>query len=190
MRASTTSLPNTPTPNGSYSPSVPISVYRELAAELQAAEGKLESLNAQNQQLVLQNQQLRQEIDKAVKYVLDIQQVVDAAGTVNQMPTDNANFKPEPTRPVSVPRLMHRLSQPLSPVQSAVANPSYLPIKEANSVNTKVFTEQEEERSNRRSQLESASEISGWWLAITILLIMVTAFSAGYFIVKPLLPSR
>lgn len=189
MRASTTSLPNTPTPNGSYSPSVPISVYRELAAELQAAEGKLEALNAQNQQLVLQNQQLRQEIDKAVKYVLDIQQVVDAAGTVNQMPINTANFKPELSRPVSVPRLMHRLSQPLSPAQNAVVNPSYVPTKEAKA-NTKVFTEQHEEGSNRRSQLESTSEISGWWLAITILLIMVTAFSAGYFIVKPLLPSR
>lgn len=190
MRASTTSLPNTSTPNGSYSPSVPISVYRELAAELQAAEGKLESLNAQNQQLVLQNQQLRQEIDKAVKYVLDIQQVVDTAGMVNQIPTNTVNFKPELSRPVSVPRLMHRLSQPLSPVQNTVIHPSYLPTDEANPENTKVFTEQKEERSSQRSQLENASEISGWWLAITILLIVATAFSAGYFIVKPLLPSR
>jgi len=48
-----------------YLLSVPLSVYRELAAELQAAEAMLDSCNAQNQHLAKQNQQLRQEISKS-----------------------------------------------------------------------------------------------------------------------------
>ncbi len=61
MRSTTTSN-KTPNTNYTYSPSVPISVYRELAAELQAAEALLDSLNAQNQHLAKHNQKLRQEI--------------------------------------------------------------------------------------------------------------------------------
>jgi len=38
----------------------------------------------------------------------------------------------------------------------------------------------------RRRFQESASEISGWCLAIAILLILATAFGAGYLIVRPL----
>lgn len=48
------------------SPSVPLSVYRELVKELQATQARAESLQAQNQQLVKSNRQLRQEIETVV----------------------------------------------------------------------------------------------------------------------------
>lgn len=165
MRSSTTSGHNTPTTTHTYSPSVPLSIYRELAAELQAAEAMVDSLNSQNQHLALQNQQLRQEIDKAVQTVLHLQQVVDSS-----------------------PRPMPRASRSPSGVQSAV---DPFPVREAGSVfSEKVFTEEEEGRYRRRSHAESSSEISGWSLAIAILLIVLTAFGAGYLIVRPLLQSR
>ena len=47
---------------GRQTPSVPISVYRELATELKATQAMVESLNQQNQQLSQQNQMLRQEM--------------------------------------------------------------------------------------------------------------------------------
>lgn len=112
----------------------------------------MNSLSAQNQQLAKQNQQLRQEIAKAVQSVLHLQQLVDSAEAVNRKYAEHPT--PEPRRSV------------------------------------KVFTEQEEGRYRRRSQPESASQISGWWLAIAILLIITTAFGAGYLIVRPLLHSR
>ena len=48
-------------------PSVPLSVYRELVKELQATQARAESLEAQNQQLVKSNRQLRQEIEGVVR---------------------------------------------------------------------------------------------------------------------------
>ncbi|WP_287661793.1 hypothetical protein [Microcystis sp. M049S2] len=42
-------------------PSVPLSVYRELVKELQATQARVEFLEAQNQQLVKSNRQLRQD---------------------------------------------------------------------------------------------------------------------------------
>jgi TolA-binding protein len=47
---------------GRQTPSVPISVYRELATELKATQAMVESLTHQNQQLTEQNQMLRQEM--------------------------------------------------------------------------------------------------------------------------------
>jgi hypothetical protein len=138
---SSTNGNNTPNPTYAYSPSVPLSLYRELAAELQAAQVKLDSLNAQNQQLAKQNQQLRQEIETAVQSVLHLQQVV----------------KQEPTNLV---------------------------------YSEKLFTEQEQGRYRRPEPPESPSQISGWGLAIAILLIIATAFGAGFLIVRPLLKSR
>ena len=191
MRSSTTPGHNTPTAIHTYSPSVPLSVYRELAAKLQVAEAKLDSLNAQNQQLAKQNQQLRQEIEKAVQSVFHLQHVVDSVGTVSQKyayhPT--ADLSNDLRRLGSASSQTYQSSRPPSGI--AVKGRSAFQTREAGSASSeKVFTEQEEGQYRRRSQPKSASEISGWWLAIAILLIMLTAFGAGYLIVRPLLQSR
>ncbi len=191
MRSSTTFGHNTPTATQTYSPSVPLSVYRELAAQLQAAEARLDFLNSQNKQLATENQQLRQEIEKAVQSVLHLQQSVDSAPGRSRSYTHrpNKNFRAEPSRPVSGSLPMPRNSRPPTATQSAVEGS--FQTREASSVSSeKLFTEQEEGRYRRRSQPESPSEISGRSLAIAILLIMVTAFGAGYLIVRPLLQSR
>ncbi|WP_315785928.1 hypothetical protein [Fischerella sp. JS2] len=69
--------PSTTTQN--YSPSVPLSVYRDLAAELQAAQARINTLTAQNQQIVQENQLLRQEIAKVVQSVLHLQNLLDVS---------------------------------------------------------------------------------------------------------------
>lgn len=189
MRASTTSGHNTPTATQAYSPSVPLSVYRELAAELQAAETMLDSLNTQNQHLAQQNQQLRQEIDKAVQTVLHLQQV---AVSWSEEPHATCDFRTQPNRTVNAaPRPMPRSSRPLTAVPQPVQDPFPFQIRETGSVfSEKLFTEQEQGRYRSRLQPESASEISGWRLAIAISIIIFTAFGAGYLIVRPLLQSR
>jgi hypothetical protein len=183
MRSSTTSSHNIPTGNHAYSPSVPLSVYRELAAELQAAQAMLDSLNGQNQQLAKQNQQLRQEIEKAVQSVLQLQQVVDPT-VVNR-----AYPRPEPSRPVSVPRSLHRGVQPLKSGRSTVEG-SFLSGEARSGFSENLFTQEEASSYRRRYRPESASEVSGRRLGIAILLIIITAFGAGYLIVRPLLSNR
>ncbi|MFB2771387.1 hypothetical protein ACE1AT_19170 [Pelatocladus sp. BLCC-F211] len=62
-----------------YSPSVPLSVYRDLAAELQAAQAKINALTAQQAQVTQENQLLREEIAKAIQSVLQLQKLLDAS---------------------------------------------------------------------------------------------------------------
>ncbi|KOP28000.1 hypothetical protein AMR41_02160 [Hapalosiphon sp. MRB220] len=62
-----------------YSPSVPLSVYRDLAAELQAAQAKINALTAQQAKVTQENQLLREEIAKAIQSVLKLQKLLDAS---------------------------------------------------------------------------------------------------------------
>ena len=59
-------------------PSVPLSVYRELVKELQATQARVEFLEAQNQQLVKSNRQLRQEIETVVAQGRRLERVVES----------------------------------------------------------------------------------------------------------------
>lgn len=54
----------------------------------------------------------------------------------------------------------------------------------------KLVVEQPEGRYRRRSHPEKSSEVNGWWLTLAIVMIVVTAFGAGYLIMRPLLPKR
>ena len=51
------------TSQSGYQASVPVTVYRELAAELQSAQAKLSFFQLQNEQLTRQNQMLLQEFE-------------------------------------------------------------------------------------------------------------------------------
>ena len=190
MSSSRTSTQNTSTAKYTYSPSVPLSVYRELAAELQAVEATLDSLDAQNQQLARQNQQLRREIEKAVQSVLYLKHVADSAGAVGWHYAHPASVKSKiPSHPATgSTRQVHR-SPPPAGAQSVTVKP-FPTRKTGLGLSGKVSIEQEQGRYRRRSQSEVASQTGGWWLAIAILLIMVTAFSAGYLLVRPLLQNR
>jgi hypothetical protein len=53
-----------------------------------------------------------------------------------------------------------------------------------------LFTEQEEARSRRPAPPEAAKDLSGIWLLVVIGFIVITAFGAGFMVVRPLLPNR
>ena len=185
MRPSSNWGQNTPTntsrhlPQSSgFSAAVPLSVYRELAAELQAKEAMLNSLNTQNQQLAAQNQQLRQEIAIAVQSVLHLSQFADAINTVNSTTSTFPHVAQEPISSQSVPR----------PTYRRVAGKVPLPVKKNSSASGKLLTQQPSQY--RHYPQPESREVKGWWLVLTIVLIMLTAFSAGYLIVRPLVQRR
>lgn len=76
----------TPTPSNFSRPSVPLSLYRELVEDLESAQVQSESLTAQNRDLVKENQQLRQELERAICYVQQMQAAIE-----------NAQPQPKPT---------------------------------------------------------------------------------------------
>ena len=78
MKTSTASN-NYSQPPTNYPPSVPLYVYRELTAELEAIQSKLDVVTNHNQKLAQENQQLRQEITKVIESCLELQRLVDAS---------------------------------------------------------------------------------------------------------------
>ncbi|MCW6048561.1 hypothetical protein QUB60_24445 [Microcoleus sp. A2-C5] len=198
MQNTTLSDNTSPENSNTYSPSVPISLYREVTAELQAAQAMLDSLKTHNQQLVQQNQQLRREVETVVQVSQQLQQVVNSAQTVTltgmpQMPSVKFNFSVEPEPPAPV---TSRTNSTIPQPPQTVAFPFPLPEAEPtaprmpDTLPQKSFTEVPETPYRVRSQPKKASDLNGLWLMIAIFLIVISAFGAGYLVVRPLLMKK
>ncbi|MEO0397095.1 MAG: hypothetical protein AAF243_14070 [Cyanobacteria bacterium P01_A01_bin.137] len=172
--------------DASYSPSVPVSVYRELAAELQATKAMVDSLSAQNTHLNNQNHLLRQNIHQMVQVAL---QLGHHAGVAHPAEAE-MTFSTQPTHQ---PLDLHphpqseRHVQPIAPLENEPRVPQRPKPKAALS---KVFTEHTGE--NRRYSLESSASgsLSTLWLIVSIAIIILTAFGAGFLIMRPLIGDR
>ncbi len=198
MQNTTLSDNTSPENSNSYSPSVPISLYREVTAELQAAQAMVDSLKTHNQQLVQQNQQLRREVETVVQVSQQLQQVVNSAQSVTQtgmpqMPSVKFNFSVQPPPP---PPATSQTNSAIPQPPQTVAFPFPLPDPEPTPASMpqplpeKLFTEVAETPYRVRSQLKKTSDLSGLWLAIAIFLIVIAAFGAGYLVVRPLLMKK
>ncbi|MGV0025902.1 hypothetical protein [Phormidesmis priestleyi] len=159
-----------------YSPSVPISLYREVTADLQAAKTTMEALTQQNQQLAKQNQQLRQEIEKAAQSAIHLRQIVTNLPPV--APADLPILHTETAIDPSIPTMPSR--PPIAPKPSRT--------EAAFSADTIVYEQESQPRRKIQSE-KKPSELGGWWLGLVIVLIVISAFGMGFLIVRPLLPS-
>ncbi|MBR8839875.1 MAG: hypothetical protein DSM106950_39225 [Stigonema ocellatum SAG 48.90 = DSM 106950] len=166
----------------SYSASVPLSIYRELVAELEDSQARINELAAQNQQLAQENQILRQEIAKAVQSFLHLQKLVDSHNTAsyNQDPHYDPDFIGQTKRSATEARPhftrdFHRHS-PVVPWSEEINSP----------MPETFFIEEEEEVNYYQPSEPEAIDVPSWKLIITILLIILMGFGAGYLIVRPL----
>jgi hypothetical protein len=203
MRTTTNSVPKTQPPtNQGYSASVPLSVYRELALELQDTQATMNSLFSQNQKLTQENQLLRQEINKAVESIMQLQKLADPLASYNQQLYTPVNFDRENqinqpvteanrTRNFSSNPQQQKVYRPRkSPNSSAPKKPFHPePISEYFSVPESVYIEEQEVR-YYPSRKKEPPEANGLVLIIAIALIIVTAFGAGYLVVRPFLEHR
>ncbi|MBV6625425.1 MAG: hypothetical protein KI793_21275 [Rivularia sp. (in: Bacteria)] len=181
-----------------YSASVPLSVYRELAAELQMAQAAIHQLNQQNEYLAQENHVLRQEIAKTVNAVLHLQNAVNSSSSSTEAVYTNA-----PTE------TFHQTSTKTRKKQYAPQNRHYrhheAPQKQVKRSRTSqvapdvtefveplpepVFIE-EEQVSYYYDDESEMSQVSGWWLIFAIVFIIVMGFGAGYLVVRPLLENH
>ena len=169
--ASPKTAPATP-PNPPV-PSVPIPVYRELAAELQATRVMLDALNTKNQQLSHQNQQLRHEVERVVQLGLNLRHWVETA------PIAEPIRLTEPIQP----------DRPLpSPESTTEATAIAAKLRDSMLISDELFTEEGLPLS--RPEAKPAKSLNGLWLTLTILLIIMTAFGAGFLLMKPFLSNR
>jgi cobalamin biosynthesis Mg chelatase CobN len=246
-----------------YQPSVPISLYKELAEELQSAQNKVTSLQLQNEQLLKNNQTLIREFTKEFEAIVGSSQqllkLLKTMGTEMQeqsFPKQQEPQQQEPRRQDFVPPPPTNVSKPIEPtakskpavnaignsqpvaprgpegkprtsnnglevengdrraqrVQESVAKskqtnaPFPQPNKQAAAKNTTVAKsamplaptptakiKSHQEEPSTLPNLESTSKeesMSGWWLALTIVLIVFTSFGAGYFLMRPFVNSK
>ena len=191
-------IPNTN--NNGYSPSIPISLYREVTAELQGTKAQLQSVTNHNQQLLRQNQQLRQEIDKLIRGAMQLQQTANSAQAIAQASVPQKPSIEQPTQsqlkaPVFVPTPASTVVSPReeSYSEAGPSTPS-LPATDPQTPPTDfpeyLFTELPDESRDRPTQNKQTPDIGGIWLIVAIFLIVVAFFGAGYWIVRPLLQQQ
>ncbi|MCC5897042.1 MAG: hypothetical protein JJU32_03870 [Phormidium sp. BM_Day4_Bin.17] len=187
-------------PNG-QSPSVPLTVYRELAAELQATQAMLDSLHAQNQQLSRenhslshQNQQLLNEVHNVVNSALSLGQVADSLHSAANAPAElSPQSSSSPRRSEALPQL----DRPQSDVPGSHPNPAQPqdplgnlpPLYPNSSSNSKPPTPSTRPRFSAVELNGVGDELStrgGLWLLVAIFAIIITAFGAGYWFMRPI----
>lgn len=191
---------------------VPISVYRELAAELKTTQSTVEALTRQNQQLVRQNKLLRNEIQR---FVQAAEQLGHFAGVIPQEPPvimrqnlavtvpvqETPTVQQQPIPDALPPQASSLPSQEdvfvVPEVTAFPPNGAIVPHPQESKrdrsqppqsepVKQRLFTEQPEEM-RPLSKVSSRRDLGNLWLALTIVLVVVTAFGAGFLIMRPLL---
>ncbi|MEX0271589.1 hypothetical protein AB3R30_20925 [Leptolyngbyaceae cyanobacterium UHCC 1019] len=170
------------------SPSVPISVYREVASELQSTRTSLDSLKVQNNDLVQRNQQLRLEIERVVQSALYLRQLADTTLQGDNSQGGNASPDNFSSSVAETSLTAETLARPVHLNRSSAGTPAKNALKQLTNFPGKLFTGQPSQSAST-TQAE-AKEIGAWWLVLVICMIIVTAFGTGFLIVRPLLPSR
>ncbi|MGJ3249900.1 MAG: hypothetical protein ACFE0J_02040 [Elainellaceae cyanobacterium] len=191
-----TNLPSETTPHtsaigpqsvsGSYAPSVPLSVYRELAEELQTIRAQLETVTQHNQTLTQQNQQLHQQIDQVFQSALSLHQLVNDQNEQNQhaKPDESVlHVSDEITEELKRALLMQpraASSPPRSDAERTESPTIMLPFSsnEAHGAAGALFIDEKSQRVANSST--STRSFGGLWLKLTIVVIIITAFCTGF----------
>lgn len=175
------STPSASSTSNAQAPSVPISVYRELAAELQTTRAMVDALNGKNQHLDQENQKLRQEMQRVVHSVLALQPWIDASEEIRPMPPPRKN-----TPRQAVPEKL----TPERPTWEETAAASAIAAKLRPNEPAAEWLTETATTPQRISQSNQATKLSGLWLTLIIIGIIVTAFGAGFLIMRPFLPTK
>jgi hypothetical protein len=206
----TTTGSNYSQPPSNYPPSVPLYVYRELTAELQAVQSKLDVVTNHNQKLAQENQQLRQEISKIIQSCIELQKLVDTPAPSSPIPyhtNNDVKYEPQSQPSSNEVRYTNKPTVTAAPPRTQSTRPrtkaviktthpqtrrqeSPAPMRGINFPDSEtVFIEEPEVRYSPRPKSQTRG-LNGWWLVITIILIMLTGFTAGYLIVRPLFQNQ
>lgn len=207
MKNATIPANSTPPTTQTYSPSVPISLYREVMAELQTTQAHLNALKQENRELNQENQQLRQEIENIINSVMHLQQVTGISPQSISASFATATSMPPSISPATPPegdRLPSAATNPMKAnmsansaaaavASSAIPFVSPFATGQPGGLSDRpeaLFTEQPEPRPRRVARSPKSSEVGGLWLFVCIFLIVVSAFGVGFFLIRPLMQDR
>lgn len=194
-----------PTSNpASYSsPSVPISVYKQLAGELNVVKAEVTALKSENQQLRTNNQKLQNQVHQVIQAAEHLKQMVnryDFGAETYQVQVQNITTTPSQPQP-STPAVMPPAAQPQLPAASApqlqkqpLRSPQPPTVMDGNGAVPNPYTPQPPVKpiaTMAPPELPATEEveggINGWVILLMGIAIILTAFGAGYMVVLPLL---
>jgi hypothetical protein len=189
---------------------VPISLYRELCSELQEKNGEVTALKLKNQSILDENLQLRQELQRLV------QTVMQTHHQVSLIPSADRKLDPsEALNPVApaIGSTAIRQTRPLKSAAKTAVKPTVVQSLPANNLQPNRTTQplvayspetaivgnreewltgthQPQPQNWLQQSATLAQELRGWRLALIISLIILSAFGAGFLIVRPLINNQ
>lgn len=181
---------------------VPVSLYREICGELREKSGQVETLQLNNQRILQENQQLRQELQRLVQMVMHTHHQVTQISEFQTEPTANgtATFHPvsglkRSTVPAAQSSAQPSAQQPTvfsqtqMPARTTIAASTMVPFSTTTNNPQDWLTGTQEPLALRLFNQTSAitKDLRGWKLALVISLIILSAFGAGFLIVRPLI---
>lgn len=188
---------NSAEPSGPIS-AVPISLYREICGELREKSGQVETLQLHNQRILQENQHLRQELQRLVQMVMHTHHQVTQISEFKIEPTANGTetFHPGSGLKGSTIPAVPPSAQPSTvfrqtpiPARTTIAASTMVPFSTATTNPQDWITGTQAPLAQRLLNQTSAitQNLRGWRLAIIISLIILSAFGAGFLIVRPLM---
>ena len=157
-------------------PSVPISVYREIIEQLQATQAKLSAMEANNQQL-------QQEVASLMRSAYRVQQLTQnevRVASVSQTARKKISYQNPSHLPLQA-KHQDSTKTPAAKIKPIWQAKSWDSSPKPKIVAVKYATQ------HGSGQKKNAQEMNGWFLAIAILVIILTAFTSGFLLVRPLL---
>jgi hypothetical protein len=154
-------------------PAVPIAIYRELSADLHATQVNITALQQENLQLASQNHELRQELEHLASQT---QQVLQ-------------RFRAIPTGMADEALMLDELGFDADAVatRSQVLDQLYRALPDAAPAPARQFASQSHRPPLRSVATAGDGELNGWKLTLVMGLIVLSAFGAGFLVVRPLL---
>lgn len=204
---------NMPNPGSYSSPSVPISVYKQLAGELNVVKGEVAALKSENQQLRSNNQKLQNQVYQVIQAAEHLKNMVNrydfGAETYAPVPPVNppvvapqftqpqftqpqlptavppAPQSPQAIAPVPAPQI-----QPIPQPQNGAISPAEVPepmVYSPAPVKKPAPLSTNIPPTNLPTTEEVEGGVNGWVIFLAAIAIILTAFGAGYMVVLPLL---
>ncbi len=181
--------PSPPVTTPPRPPSVPIAIFRELSADLQATHANIESLQAENFELAAQNQQLRHDLEQLAAQTQEVVQrfrhtaigtAADDALMLDELGFDAASA----TTRSQVLDQLYRALPGYAP--DADDDRRSAPGNQRPKARPQQFSSQAA-HPFRAASAASDADLSGWKLTLVMGLIVFSAFGAGFLVVRPLL---
>ncbi len=185
------------TENSAPISAVPVSLYREICGELREKSGQVETLQLNNQRILQENKQLRQEIQRLVQMVMHTHHQVTQISEFQTEPTTNLAETSHPASnlnrftpavPPSATQPPTRQNRTQMPARSTAAS-TMVPFSTVTNKREDWITGTHVPPAQRlfNQTVTIAQDLRGWRLAIVISLIILSAFGAGFLIVRPLI---